>query len=64
VILRELEARLDPAKPEESGRRVLAHGEISATLLLRDQVMAGLVATAISSSPDPSAVELWSWTRW
>lgn len=51
-ILRDVEVRLDPAKPEESGLSVLAYGEISATLLLPDRAMSGIVAKRMSGFPD------------
>ena len=51
-ILCDVEAQLDPARPADSGLRVLAHGEISATLLLPDQAMAGLVAKRMSGFPN------------
>ena len=51
-ILCDVETRLDPANPAQSGLRVLAHGEISATLLLPDHSMAGLVAKRMSGFPN------------
>ncbi len=51
-ILCDVETRLDPANPAQSGLRVLAHGEISATLLLPGHSMAGLVAKRMSGFPN------------
>lgn len=51
-ILRDVEDRLNPASPEESGLSVLAYGEISATLLLPDRATSGIVAKRMSGFPD------------
>ena len=42
--LADLEARLDPARPEAAGVRVLAYGEISAALVVDDPALTGVVA--------------------
>ncbi|MDQ1247356.1 MAG: hypothetical protein QG597_1726 [Actinomycetota bacterium] len=50
------EADLDPAHPERSGLRVLAHGEISATLIVPDPLFTSLVAKRMTGFPDEAAV--------
>lgn len=50
------EADLDPAQPESSGLRVLAYGEISATLVIPDPLFAGLVAKRMSGFSSALAV--------
>lgn len=50
------EADLDPSQPERSGMRVLAYGEISATLIIPDPLFEGLVAKRMSGFTDASAV--------
>ena len=47
-----IEAELDPAEPERSGIRVLAYGEISATLMLPDPLFEGVVAKRMTGFPD------------
>lgn len=54
--LADWEAGLDPAQPERSGIRVLAYGEISATLVLPDPLFEGLVAKRMTGFPDRNAV--------
>lgn len=47
-----IEAGLDPAHPELSGVKVLAYGEISATLILPDPLFDGVVAKRMTGFPD------------
>ena len=54
-VLAELESRLDPAHPQRSGVRVLAYGEISATLLLPAAGFDSVVAKRMAGFPDESA---------
>lgn len=55
-LLAEFEARLDPARPEQSGARVLAYGEISATMILPDPLFSGVVAKRMTGFPDAQSV--------
>lgn len=50
-----IESALDPARSEAAGLRVLAYGEISATLLLPGEEFAGVVAKRMSGFPDEAA---------
>lgn len=49
------EAGLDPAQPDRSGIRVLAYGEISATMVLPDPLFTGVVAKRMTGFPDHAA---------
>jgi hypothetical protein len=55
--LTRIEDGLDPARPEGSGLTVLAYGEISATLLLPDPALAGVVGKRMSGFPDEASAQ-------